>query len=133
MTGCGLIWDSWRASPAFPGQGGEEGAGFNCVLDLSGVRSLHGYQRLLVAQPVKLGGNGLCCLEEIRYLTFLGGLKQALPHMVVGEDCETPLVPGLRAAVSSMAGPEHWGDLLAAGFRTVTEFQKIWREYAEAG
>ena len=98
----------------------------------TGVRSLHGYQRLLVAQPVKLGGTGLCCMEEMHQPTFLGGLKQALPHMVVGEDCETRLVPGLRAAVSSMAGPEHWGDLLAAGSRTVTEFRNIWREWAAA-
>ena len=111
---------------------GEEGAGIECVLDLLAVPSLHGrsYQHLMVAQPVKLGGTGLRSLEETRYPAFLGGLEQALPHMVAGEHCETPLVPGLRAAVGSMAGPERWADLLAAGSRTATEFWDIWGSLA---
>ena len=103
-----------------------------CVLDLSGVPPPHGcsYQRLMVAQPVKLGGTGLRSLEETRYPAFLGGLEQSLPYMVAGEHCEAPLVPGLRAAVGSMAGPERWTDMLAAGSRTATELQDIWGSLA---
>ena len=111
---------------------GEEGAGVECVLDLSRVPSLHGrsYQRLMVAQPVKLGGTGLRSLEETRYPAFLGGLEQSLPYMVAGEHCEAPLVPGLRAAVGSMAGPERWTDMLAAGSHTARELQDIWGSLA---
>ena len=63
---------------------------------------------------------------ETRYPTFLGGLEQALPHMVAGKHCETLLVSGLRAAVGSMAGPECWADLLATGSHTVKEFRDVW-------
>ena len=50
--------------------------------------------------------------------------------MVAGEHCEAPLVPGLRAAVGSMAGPERWTDMLAAGSHTARELQDIWGSLA---
>ncbi len=122
----------WAALEQVAGQPripqGEEGAGVECVLDLSAVPSLQGrsFQRLLVSQPVKLGGLGLRSLAETSFPAFLGGLEQALPYMVAGELCEEPLVPGLRAAVGGMAGPERWAELLAAGSRTATEFREAW-------
>jgi hypothetical protein len=122
------------AQPCIPR--GEEGMGVECVLDLAAVPSLQGrsYQSILVAQPVKLGGLGIRSLVETRFPAFLGGLEQALPYMVEGELCEAPLVPGLRAVVGGMAGPERWADLLAAGSRTAAEFRDAWGGLAgEAG
>ena len=61
------------------GRGG--GVGEDCVLDLQGIQNLEGrsFQRLQVAQTVKLGGCGLRSLEETMQPAFIGGLEQALP------------------------------------------------------
>ena len=107
---------------------GEEGLEVECVLDLPGVPSLQGrsYQRMLVAQPIKLGGLGLRSLEETRFPAFLGGLEQALPYMVAGEVCPVPLAPGLQAVIGSFAGQGRWRVMLEANTRTAVEFREAW-------
>ena len=103
-----------------------------CILNFARVPSLSGrsYQRLLVAQPVKLGGLGIRSLVETRHPAFLGGLEQALPFMVAGELCELPLAPSLQAMIGDMAGQGRWAGLLAAGSRTALEFQVAWADLA---
>ena len=104
----------WAAVEQLAGQPhiarGEEGAGVECILNFARVPSLSGrsYQRLLVAQPVKLGGLGIRSLVETRHPAFLGGLEQALPFMVAGELCELPLAPSLQAMIGDMAGQGRW-------------------------
>ena len=59
------------------------------MLDLGAVPELEGssYQRLMVAQPIKLGGCGLRSLAELRHSAFVRGVEQAgaLPRL----HCET--------------------------------------------
>ena len=101
-------------------------------MNFARVPSLSGrsYQRLLVAQPVKLGGLGIRSLVETRHPAFLGGLEQALPFMVAGELCELPLAPSLQAMIGDMTGQGRWAGLLAAGSRTALEFQEAWADLA---
>ena len=126
----------WAAVEQLAGQPhiarGEEGAGVECILNFARVPSLSGrsYQRLLVAQPVKLGGLGIRSLVETRHPAFLGGLEQALPFMVAGELCELPLAPSLQAMIGDMTGQGRWAGLLAAGSRTALEFQEAWADLA---
>ena len=60
---------------------------------LEGAKAMlsRSFQHLQVPQPVKLGGCGLRSLEETRYPAFIGGLEQALPLMVAGEQQQLPL------------------------------------------
>ena len=136
---CAQMLDAriWAALEQLAGQAtiarGVEGGQAACVLDLARVPSLQGrsYQRLLAAQPVKLGGLGIRSLVETSTPAFLGGLEQALPFMVAGEHCEQPLAPSLQEVIGDMSGQGRWATLLAAGSRTGAEFRISWTSMAE--
>ena len=106
----------------------DEGAGTECILQLPGIQQLEGrsFQHLQVPQPVKLGGCGLRSAEETMYPAFIGGLEQALPFMVAGDQQEPPLSTELREVVGSMEGSQRWTEFVAAGSRTAREFQAGW-------
>ena len=127
----------WKALEQLAGQpqiarGGEAG-GANCVLDLSSVPSLNGrsFQSLLSAQPIKLGGIGIRSLSETRFPAFVGGLEQALPHMVAGDLCESPLAPSLQPVIGNLTGQNRWSDFLAANSRAAQEFAEAWNSLSE--
>ena len=62
---------------------GDEGMGVECLLQqLPGALEGRSYQRLISSQPIKLGGLGRRELAETIPAAFLGGLEQALPHLV---------------------------------------------------
>jgi len=111
---------------------GEEGMGVECVLELPGVPSLQGrsYQRLLAAQPVKLGGLGRRELRETISAAFIGGVEQAIPFLAAREG-EAGLCPQLRDLVGRVEGPQRWRQFLAAGSRTSQEFSQCWESMAE--
>ena len=60
------------------------------------------------------------------YPAFIGGLEQALPFMVAGDQQEPPLSTELREVVGSMEGSQRWTEFVAAGSRTAREFQAGW-------
>ena len=59
---------------------GEEGLGWEECLIVP-VRALDGFsfQKWLVGMPIRHGGMGLACQEELAPLAFIGSLEQALP------------------------------------------------------
>ena len=107
---------------------GEEGLGTECVLDLPGVESLQGrsYQRLIAAQPIKLGGLGRRELTETTSAAFIGGVEQALPFMV-GWEGQSGLCCQLRDFVGQVEGQHRWRQFLAAESRTSKEFFHSWQ------
>ena len=106
---------------------GEEDMGVECVLELAGVPSLQrrSYQRLIAAQPVKLGGLGRRELTETIPAAFLGGVEQALPYMV-GSGGQPGLCTQLQGLVGRVQGPLRWQQFLAADSRTSQEFARCW-------
>ena len=80
------------------------------------------YQRLMVAQPIKLGGCGLRSLAELRHSAFVRGVEQAVPFLVPGDNGRETLCPALEQVVGSMAGERRWEEFLTAGSRTSREF-----------
>ena len=113
----------------------DEGRGTECILQLPGIQQLEGrsFQHLQVPQPVKLGGCGLRSAEETMYPAFIGGLEQALPFMVAGDQQEPPLSTELREVVGSMEGSQRWTEFVAAGSRTAREFQAGWTALTSRG
>ena len=136
---CAEIVDAriWKAIEQLAGQHhiarGAGDAGVECILDLVKVPSLNGrsFQHLLAAQPVKLGGLGVRSLVETRQPAFVGGLEQALPYMVTGEQCSSPLVPSLQPVIGHWSGQDRWSDLLTAGSQTAIEFREAWLAISE--
>ena len=125
----------WRAVEQLAGQGHvpreEEGLGFECVPEVPGVPSLAGksFQRWLLAQPVKLGGCGLRSLVETSAPAFIGGVEQALPHML-GQEEDPAVCQQLEDVVGRVEGPTRWREFLAASSRTAQEFQSAWESLA---
>ena len=117
----------WEALEQLAGQAriprGEENMGVECVLQLGEVASLQGrsYQRLVAAQPVKLGGLGRRELVETIFPAFLGGVEQSLPF-IVGRDGQAGRCPQLSTVVGRVEGPQRWRQFLAANSRTSKEF-----------
>ena len=109
----------------------EEGLGVECVLRLPGIQSLEdrSYQQLISAQPVKLGGLGLRSLQETRLAAFIGGVEQAIPHML-GQGREEGLCPQLEGMVGKVEGQERWRAFLEAGSLTAQEFHHCWTSLA---
>jgi hypothetical protein len=64
-----------------------------------------GHQRLMAAQPVKLGGCGLLPLDETWFPAFVGRVVMALPYLVPGEHGEDILCGQLGVVIGDMAGP----------------------------
>ena len=126
----------WAALEKLAGQTriprGEEGMGVECVLELPGVTSLQGrsYQRLLAAQPVKLGGLGRRELAETIYPAFVGAVEQAIPYML-GSDGQPGRCPQLRDKVGKVEGPQRWRQFLAAKSQTSEEFSRCWNTMVE--
>ena len=126
----------WGALEKLDGQAripqGDENMGVECVLDLGGEASLQGrsYQRLVAAQPVKLGGLGRREMKETIFPAFLGGVEQALPYMV-GSDGQQGRCPTLRDVVGKVEGPQRWRQFLSAGSRTSQEFSTCWNTLVE--
>ena len=107
---------------------GEEGMGVECVLQLPGVvEAMQGrsYQRLIAAQPVKLGGLGRRELQETSPAAFIGGVEQAIPYML-GLDGKPGLCPQLADLVGRVEGPQRWAHFLGARSRTAQEFEESW-------
>ena len=112
---------------------GEEGMGVECVLQLPGVvEALQGrsYQRLIAAQPVKLGGLGRRELQETSPAAFIGGVEQAIPFML-GQDGKPGLCPQLGGLVGRIEGPQRWSHFLEARSRTSQEFSEAWTSLSE--
>jgi hypothetical protein len=78
MLGCDRHWSSW--------------------LD-------RGYQHLLAAQPVKLGGCGLLPLDETWFPAFVGRVVMALPYLGPCEHGEDIICAHLGVVIGDMAGP----------------------------
>ena len=110
------------------------------MLELPGIEQLQGrsFQHLQVPQPVKLGGCGLRSLEETRYPAFIGGLEQALPFMVDGEQQQHPLstqrvyccwLPNSKGVPSRLGGDEGRGN----GHLGLFGGRAKWRSHGQTG
>ena len=92
----------WAALEQLAGQPtiarGEEGGRAACVLDLARVPSLQGrsYQRLLAAQPVKLGGLGIRSLWRPAHLPSSAAWSRLCPSWWLASTVNSPLHPACK-------------------------------------
>ena len=94
------------------------------TLEVAEVEWLNGssFQKLLIPQPIKLGGLGVRSLVETSPAAFIGGVEMSLPHFIGHEG----LCPGLGEVLGDIDGVERWRDFLARESRTALEFGESW-------
>ena len=105
----------------------EEGLGWEEALTIP-VRALDGrsFQSWLVRMPIRHGGMGLACQEDLAPLAFIGSLEQALPFF----GGESGIWPPLAHLVGGT--PEtRYSPLVESGCRTGRELLAAWREVQE--
>ena len=110
---------------------GQHGGGGECVFEAPGLDWLQGscFQKLLIHQPIKLGGLGLRSLAETSPAAFVGGVEMSLPHFSgVGGVC-----PLLENVVGVVEGAARWSRFIAAGSRTAQEFSQAWASLQTEG
>ena len=107
-----------------------EGKNWDCPL-LVPVERWHGwsYQQMRVRLPVRSGGLGLVCLEDLSPAAFIGSVEQSLPHFLGVTGVCTQLQVILGGNTGQMSpDATRWSDLLDSNCRTGREFAAAWGE-----
>ena len=76
-----------------------------CLVEVPGVPGLQGksYQSWIAAQPVNLTGLVLRSLVETSTAAYVGGIKQAIPHML-GQNGQPCICPQLQEVLGRVEG-----------------------------
>ena len=117
-----VIWMVLEKVAGFSIPREDEGLGWENCLDIP-VTQLTGrsFQSWVGGLPIRLGGLGLRCQEELAPLAYLGALEQALPFFG-GED-------GICPQLSHLVGEsalDRWRPLIQSGCRTGNELMALW-------
>ena len=96
------------------------------MLELKMPSRRRSFQQWLVRMPVRHGGMGLACQEDLAPLAFIGSLEQALPYF----GGESGICPTLAHLVGGT--PEtRYTPLVESGCRTGRELLSLWQELQE--
>ena len=113
---------------------GEEGRGWECVLDVPVVgREGHSFASWVARLPIKQGGMGFRSIEDISKFAFLGAVEQTVPSFSSQEGgCPQlePYLGGLQSfgEAAAHAGVGRWSHMLENGGRLGAEVRRVWGE-----